>query len=318
MKRSLMVKLGLLVPELFLMTVAAFFLVALVPGDPVDHVIGLNSTPEQYDQIKQAMGLDQPLLQRYWEWLVGALHGDFGQNLVPPVTNVTTRLLTALPINLELTVLALLMSLIIAVPVGILSAYWNGRRFDHYASATAFGVLSVPSFLAAVLLLLLFGIVWKVFPLGQWVPISSGDLGGNLYHAFLPALALAFTQAPAFSQLLRTDMIATLSEDYVLAARAKGMPTLHILLREALRPSSFGLLTLAGVSVGQLISGSFIVEGVFNLHGLGQTIVGAVQQSDYPLVQGGVLLVGAGYIVLNFGVDMLYNVLDPRVRRRAV
>jgi peptide/nickel transport system permease protein len=173
----------------------------------------------------------------------------------------------------------------------------------------------VPSFLVALLLILIFAVNWHVFPTGEWVSPTSGGWPANIYHAFLPAFTLALTQAPAFAQLLRSDMISVLQEDYILAARAKGMSTTHILFREALRPSCFSLITLGGLSIGQLISGTFIIEGIFGIQGLGYTLVTAVQQSDYPLVQGGVLVVAVSYIVLNFGVDMLYGFLDPRIRR---
>jgi peptide/nickel transport system permease protein len=315
MRRTIGVKALLLIPELFLVTLGSFFLVALVPGNPAQHVLGISSTPAEYHTIEQQMGLNRPLLTRYFTWLGHAVQGNLGQNLVPPVEKVTTRLFAALPINLELAGLALLMALLIAIPIGMISAYRPGSRFDHYSSASAFAVLSVPSFLAALLLLLVFAINWHVFPVGTWVWPSAGGWGQNLYHAFLPAFVLALTQAPAFSQLLRSDMIQTLQEDYILAARAKGMPTWHILLREALKPSSFSLITLAGLSVGALISGTFIVEGIFGLQGLGYTLVNAVETSDYPLVQGGVVIVAVFYIVLNLGVDLLYAVLDPRVRR---
>lgn len=315
MLKALRNKLILLVPEVFLVTLGSFFLVALVPGNPADHVLGVSSTPEEYRVITQQMGLDKPLFQRYLDWLGNAIRGDLGSNLVPPVERVTTRIAQGLPINLELAALALIMALVIAIPLGVLSAAHPGSRLDHYISATAFGVLSVPSFLAALLLILVFAVNWHIFPTGEWVSPSSGGWLTNLYHAFLPAFTLALTQAPAFSQLLRSDMVSVLQEDYIVAARAKGMSTTHILFMEALRPASFSLITLGGLSIGQLISGTFIIEGIFGIQGLGYTLVTAVQQSDYPLVQGGVLVVGLTYIVLNFGVDMLYSFLDPRIRR---
>jgi peptide/nickel transport system permease protein len=308
-------RLLLVVPQVFLVSMGSFVLVARVPGNPADHVLGLSSTPAEYQIIRQQLGLDKPLLQRYVDWLGNAIHGNLGVNLVPPVENVTTRIARGLPINLELAALALIMALVIAIPLGVLSAAHQGSRLDHYVSASTFGILSVPSFLAALLLILVFAVNWHIFPTGEWVSLSSGNWGANLDHAFLPAFTLALTQAPAFSQLLRSDMVTVLQEDYILAARARGMPTTHILLREALRPSSFSLITLGGLSIGQLISGTFIIEGIFGIQGLGYSLVNAVQQSDYPLVQGGVLMVAVSYIVLNFGVDMLYSFLDPRIRR---
>jgi peptide/nickel transport system permease protein len=315
MRRTILTKLALVIPELLLVSLATFLLVYLVPGDPAQHVLGTHSTPADYAQIRAEMGLDRPMPLRFIEWLGGALHGDLGNNLVPPIEKVSTRLLDALPVNLELAVLALLMALTVAVPLAMLSARRPGSATDRMVSAGAFAALSVPSFLMGVILLLVLAVNWHVFPLGQWARPSEQGWPANLSHAFLPALTLALVEAPAFSQVLRSDLISTLHEDFILAARAKGMPERHILLREALRPSSFSLITLAGVSVGRLIGGTIIVEGVFGLPGMGHAVVNAAQESDYPLVQGGVLLIASVYIAINLLVDVLYAYLDPRIRR---
>jgi peptide/nickel transport system permease protein len=161
----------------------------------------------------------------------------------------------------------------------------------------------------------MFAINWRLFPLGQWARPTEKGWITNLKYAFLPALTLALNEAAVFTRLLRSDMIATLQEDYILAAKAKGMPTRHILLREALRPSSFSLITLAGVSLGRLIGGTVIVEGVFALPGVGRTVIDAATKSDYKLVQGGVLIIAVIYILLNLFVDLMYSYLDPRIRR---
>ena len=228
---------------------------------------------------------------------------------------MSTILARAFPVNLELAVLALLMAFAIAIPVGIWSAYRPGSRFDRILSAGAFGSISVPSFLGGIILILLFAINWRLFPLGQWArPTARGWLT-NLHYAFLPALTLAIPEAAVFTRLLRSDMISTLQEDYILAARAKGMPTAHILVREALRPSSFSLITLAGLSVGRLIGGTVIVEQVFSLPGVGQAVITAARHNDYTIVQGGVLVIAIIYVGVNLLVDVLYAYLDPRIRR---
>jgi peptide/nickel transport system permease protein len=300
---------------LFLVSLGTFFLVDLVPGDPAIQVLGTNSTQEEYQRIREEMGLNEPLAQRYVDWLSDALHGDLGRNLVPPVEEVTTRLARAFPVNIELAALALGMAFIISIPLAMYSAYRVGSRFDRMVSATMFGLISVPSFLAGILLLLIFAINWRIFPLGQWARPTEKGWITNLKYAFLPALTLALNEAAVFTRLLRSDMIATLQEDYILAAKAKGMPTRHILVREALRPSSFSLITLAGVSLGRLIGGTVIVEGVFALPGVGRTVIDAATKSDYKLVQGGVLIIAVIYILLNLFVDLMYSYLDPRIRR---
>lgn len=318
MVRMVAAKLLLLVPVLLLVSIGTFVLLQLGPGDPALAVLGDSGTAEDYARVREQMGLDTPPVQRYFEWLGGVVRGDLGQNLVPPIENVSDRLLRAFPVNLELALLAIVMALVIAVPLAMWSAYRAGGRVDRWISAGTIGVISVPSFLLGLVLLLVFAINFRVFPLGQWARLSEEGLGQNLLHAFLPALTLALAEAPVFARLLRGDLVATLREDFILAARAKGMPSWHIMLREALRPSSFSLLTLAGVSAGRLLGGTILVEAVFTLPGVGSVIINAAQNNDFKLVQGGVLLIAAVYLVINLVVDVLYGYLDPRVRRRRV
>lgn len=318
MLRTIATKLLLVIPVLFLVSLGTFLLVELVPGDPAIQVLGPNSTAEEYERIRQELGLDEPVLSRYFDWLGDALRGDLGRNLVPPSVPVTERLQAAFPVNIQLAAMALIMAFVISIPLAMWSAYRAGGRFDRAVSASMFGIISVPSFLAGIILLLIFAINWRIFPLGQWARPTEAGWATNLKHAFLPAFTLALTEIAVFTRLLRTDMMATLQEDYILAARAKGMPTGHILLREALRPSSFSLITLAGVSLGRLIGGTVIVEQLFSLPGVGRTVVEGARSSDYTIVQGGVLVIAVIYIFLNLFVDVLYSYLDPRIRRGRV
>lgn len=310
LRRLLMVLATLLISSF-----GTFYLVELVPGDPALRVVGENATTNEYLRVRDEMGLDKPVMGRYVDWLSKAVRGDLGRNLVAPTSKVSTRIASAFPVNLELAVLSLGMALLVSIPLALWSAYRAGGLFDRITSATMFGLISVPSFLGGILLILIFAVTWRIFPLGQWARPSEHGWAKNLSHAFLPALTLALTEIAVFTRLLRSDMIATLREDYIRAARAKGMPTWHILLREALRPSSFSLVTLAGVSIGRLIGGTIIVEQLFSLPGLGQAVVGAARANDFTLVQGGVLVIAVTYIFCNLAVDLLYNYLDPRVRR---
>jgi peptide/nickel transport system permease protein len=302
------------IPVLLLVSIGVFAMVHLVPGDPAAVVAGPETTVQNYQRIKAEMGLNEPLLQQYFTWLGHAVRFDFGRNLVPPTEPVMNRILRAVPVNLELMIMALLMALIIAIPAAMWSAAKPGGRVDRVISASTFGVLSVPSFLAGILLILVLGVSWGIFPLGQWVPITH-SLGQNLYHAFLPALTLSLYEGAVFARLLRSDLMTTLQEDYILAARAKGMSRWHVLTREALRPSSFSLITVAGIAIGRLLGGTVIVEQVFSLPGIGSTVIDAVRSHDFPLVQTGVLLIAIVYVIANLAVDILYTYLDPRIRR---
>jgi peptide/nickel transport system permease protein len=313
--RAIVLKLLSVIPVLLLVSIGVFAMLHLVPGDPAAVVAGPEATAENYQHVRDQLGLDQPLWRQYSQWLSGAVRLDFGRNLIPPTEKVTTRLLRAFPVNLELLVLALVLSLAMAVPLALWSATRPGGRVDRLVSMATFGVLSVPSFLAAILLILMLAVSWKIFPLGQWARPSGHGWVANLRHAFLPALTLSMYEGAVFTRVLRSDLVSTLQEDYILAARAKGMPRWHVVWREGLRPSSFSLITVAGVSIGRLLGGTVIVERVFSLPGMGRTILDAARVHDFPVVQAGVLLIALVYIFSNLSVDILYTYLDPRIRR---
>jgi peptide/nickel transport system permease protein len=303
-----------LVVILLLVSFLTFLLMSLLPGDPAVVVAGEGATPEQVAAVRHQLNLDAPLLERYGDWLGDALHGDLGRSLqtnVPVWDSIKERI----PVTLELAVGGLLLALVFAIPLGVYAGYRPGSLFDRAVSVLTSGLLSFPVFLVAILLVYLLGVTWHVFPVTGWVPISK-SLGDNLNYAFLPILALALTEMVVFTRLLRSDIAATLQEDYILAARARGLPTRTILFGHALRPSAFSLLTVLGVALGRLIGGAVLVEVVFALPGLGQLAITAISQRDYTVVQGVVLFVAVIYVVLNTLVDLAYPLLDPRVRTR--
>lgn len=314
MGRRLLQKFVELLLVLFLASVGVFLLGSLLPGDPAVTVLGPDLPVERYAEVRAALGLDEGLLPRFWDWFSSVFTGDFGNSLIPPGTSVAERITAALPVSVELAVLGLLLSLTLAVSLALASAQRPGGRIDRVVTVITFGVLSVPSFVIG--LLLIYFLVGKLgwFPRGQWVRISEDPIG-NLQHAALPVLTLALTPFPTFLRVLRADLITTLSEDFILAARAKGMPSRYIMIHDALRPSSFSLLTLAGVSLGQLIGGTVIVETLFSLPGMGNLIVQTAQQSDVKVVQAAVLVIAFVYVLLNAAVDLSLDFLDPRLRR---
>jgi peptide/nickel transport system permease protein len=209
------------------------------------------------------------------------------------------------------------MALLFSIPLAMWSAYRAGGRVDRVISASAFGVLSVPSFLAGLLIIMIFANQLGWFPRAQWVRITEG-LGDNLYHAFLPALVIALAETALFTRILRNDLITTLQEDFILAAKAKGMSARHILFSDALRPSSFSMVTLLGISLGRLIGSTVIVEYLFALPGMGSLVIGAANTGDFTLVQGAVLVIAVIYVLTNLLIDLSYGVLDPRIRRAHV
>lgn len=317
MLRLIAKKLGELVAVLAIVSFGTFMLASLIPGDPAVAILGKGHPKEDYIQLREQLGLNDPLLQRYMEWLGSALQGDLGNSLVPPQSAVIDRIAAAFPVSLELAVLGLLIALVVSVPLAMWSAYHAGGRIDRFVSAGTFGVLSVPSFLAGLLLIMVAVNGLDLFPRAQWVRLSDG-LVPNLYHAFLPALTISLLEMAMFTRVLRNDMITTLQEDFILAARAKGMPTWRILLRDALRPSSFSLITLMGLSLGRLIGSTVIVEYLFSLPGMGSLIIRAAGQGDIPMLQGAVLVVAVSYVLANAVIDISYGYLDPRIRRAHV
>lgn len=305
-------KLLSLIPVMLAVSALTFLLTALLPGDPVDQIVGPDSTPAVRAAARSDLGLDKPLPVRYVKWLGGVATGDLGRsykNNQKVVDIITQRL----PITLELMVLAQLMALGVAIPLAIWSAYRKGGVADRVTTGFSFALLSVPNFMLAVVLVLLFAVKAHLFPAIGFVHLSD-SLSGNLKSVFLPSLTLAVGLLAVYVRLLRSDMIATLQEDYILMARAQGVPPMRVLFRHALRPSSFSLLTVAGINVGALIGGAVIVEFIFAMSGMGSLIVESIGRRDYLVVQGVVLLVAAAYVLINFCVDLLYTFLDPRIR----
>lgn len=299
---------------LFLVSAGVFALVSMVPGDPAVAVLGEGRAPEEYAALRAELGLNDPVHQRYLDWLGGVLTGDLGTSLVPPQVGVGERILAALPVSLELAILGLTLALLIAVPLAMWSAYRPGGRADRTISATTFGLLSMPSFLLGLLLIAVVVNSFGLLPRNEWVRLSD-SVAGNLQHALLPALTIALMEAAMFTRILRNDLATTLTEDFILAARARGMHPLRVLVSDALRPSSFSLVTVLGLSIGRLVGSTVIVEYLFALPGMGKLVIEAANQGNYPVVQGAVLVIAVVYVVSNTLIDQSYGFLDPRTRR---
>lgn len=299
---------------LLLVSFGVFMLVSLIPGDPAISILGNGQPPEAYEAVRQQLGLNDPLLSRYFSWLGHALTGDLGRSFMPPQTPVLDRIASALPVSLEIAILGLVLALAAAVPLAMWSAYHENGRIDRAITGVTFALLPLPSFLLGMLLIVIFFKQLGWFPPNGWVRPSEGLLG-NLQHVFLPALTVGMTEFATFVRVLRSDLIATLREDFVLAARARGMSSLRIMVFDALRPSSFSLITLMGISIGRLIGGTVIVEQLFSIPGMGNLVVSSAVQGDVPIVQGAVLVTALIYVLSNLLIDATYGWLDPRIRR---
>ncbi len=301
-----------LVLVLLAVTFLSFLMINLLPGDPARAVCGISCDQKAYEQTRADLGLDHNIVYRYVTWLKDLVSGDMGTSATnkQPVSQALSQ---RLPVTIELLIYSEIIALVLAIPLAILAAQRAGSVFDRASTTVAFGMLSVPDFVVGILLILIFAVNLGWFPVTKQVGFFS-DPVGNLHDMFLPALTLAFGEMAVYMRLLRTDLISTLQEDYITMAKAKGISSRRVLLRHAFRPSSFSLITVIGLDMGRLIGGAFIVEILFALNGMGSYIVTSIFSRDYIPVQGGVVLVAVGYVLINFGVDMLYAVIDPRIR----
>jgi peptide/nickel transport system permease protein len=306
-------KFVMLVPVVGLVSIITFLLLNLLPGNPVYIILGPGATPQGIKELTAQLHLNSPIYSRYGDWLWAALHGNFGESYLNHVP-ASTLIGQALPVTLELLVVSQIIALPIAIPLGVYSARRPGGWVDQGSSTAAFGVLAIPSFMLGVLLVGVFAVHWHVFPAVGYTHLTA-NFGGNLRSVILPSLTLALGSLAVYVRLLRSDMIATLQQDFVTVARSKGLHPRYILWRHAFRPSMFSLVTVVGLNVGALIGGAFLVEVIFGLPGIGSLTLHSIYQRDYLVVQACVLIIAVGYVFVNFLVDLLYPLLDPRVRR---
>lgn len=301
-----------MLPVLLAVSLLTFLIASLLPGDLALVILGDQATPENVAALRRDMGLDQPLWWRYLSWLGHVLQGDLGRSFRTGQT-VLQAVAERIPVSLQLMLMAEFIGLLIGVPVAIACAARAGGAFDRFMTGSAFAMLSMPSFLVAILLIYLFAVELHWLPATGYVPFTEEPLG-NLRFFVLPALTLALAEWPGIMRVLRSDMIAALQEDYIALAKAKGLKPARILFVHALKPSSLTLVTVTGINIGRLLGGTLIVESIFALPGIGRLLVGAIYTRDLVILQGVVLLVACGFVIVNFIVDMLYAVLDPRIR----
>src|SRR6516225_6458526 len=291
-----------LVPVLLAVSLLTFLIASLLPGDLAYVILGDQATPANVEALRRDLGLDQPIWWRYIGWLGHVLEGDLGRSFRTGQT-VLQAVVERFPVSFELMLFAELIGLAIGVPIAIACAARSGGAFDRFMTGTAFAMLSVPAFLSAILLIYLFAVELRWLPATGYVPFSEDPLG-NLRCFVLPALTLALGEWPVLMRVLRSDMIATLQEDYIAMARAKGLKPARILLVHALKPSSLTLVTVTGINIGRLMGGTVIVESIFALPGIGRLLLGSIYTRDLIILQGVVLCVAVGYVLINFIVDM--------------
>ncbi|MBZ9858043.1 ABC transporter permease [Mesorhizobium sp. CA13] len=312
MLRSVLNRLLGMIVVMALVATIVFVIVRVTPGDPAAVMLGPDATAADIAALRTKLGLDGSILEQFWRYIAGVLQGDFGQSIFLNEP-VTTALAQRAEPTFFLTVLSLLIASVIALPVGILSAYRRGSLFDQAATTIAMFAASVPSFWLGLLFIQFFAVRLGWFDTsGYGGPGAS--FGDRIAHLVLPALALGLVSSALITRFTRASMLDVLNDDYVRTARSKGMSEWRVVLKHALKNALIPILTVIGLTAALLISGAVVTETVFGLPGVGSLVVSAVLRRDYPVIQGALLVIAGLYVLVNFIIDMLYILVDPRVR----
>lgn len=304
----------LVIPKLLAVSIILFFLINILPGDAATGMISDDTSVEYYEQLRKDMGLDRPAVERYLSWVGGILRGDLGESLINHQP-VAERIAQRLPVTLELTFLAILVSIIIAVPVGILSAVKRNSAIDVGTSIFSMLGVAMPSFWLGMLLIMLFCLKLRILPASGYVAPSE-NLIDNLRRMILPAISVGVGFTATVMRQTRSALLEVLGQDYVLTARAKGLRERIVIWKHALRNALVPVVTIISMQIGRLIGGVIVTESVFVLPGMGSAISDAILSRDYPVVMGLILVVAAVVVLVNMLVDVLYIFIDPRISHK--
>jgi peptide/nickel transport system permease protein len=313
--RVVLGRLARLAVTLLVVTFCAFLLINLLPGDPARQLIGDQyANAENVANVRRELGFDRPIVVRYGDWLGDAVQGDLGRSYrsrIPVMESIVDRL----PVTIELVVLAQGIALAGALVIAPIAATRPRSAFDRASTVGVSAAVSIPSFTLAIAFIFVFAVRLHWLPSTGFVPLSE-SITGNLRSVILPSLALALEGMAVYVQVLRSEMGTVLEEDFVTLARGRGLSPRYVLFRHVLRPSSLPLLSLFGIYTGGLLGGAVLIESIFSLPGLGRLTVDSITNQDNLLVQGIVVFITVSYVVVNFAVDLLYAVMDPRIRVR--
>lgn len=335
MFRFIFKRVAMVIPTFIGITLLTFALIHLIPGDPIEIRMGERGlSPEVHQQMMHQLGLDKPLPEQYFDYLKGITHGDFGtsfKNNVP----VLDEFLSLFPATIELAVFAILFAVIIGIPIGILAAIKRGSIFDHSVMAISLTGYSMPIFWWGLLLMLLVSVQWNLTPVSgridaeywvdsvtgfmlidSWLSGEPGAFKSAVMHLILPSIVLGTIPLAVISRMTRSSMLEVLGEDYIRTARAKGLSSMRIIVVHALRNALIPVVTVIGLIVGQLLSGAILTETIFSWPGIGKWVIEAIRARDYPVVQSAVLIIATIIIIVNLLVDLLYGVVNPRIRYR--
>lgn len=306
-------RIGAMVPVMLIISVVVFLIIYLTPGDPASSMLGMEASADQIERVNDSLGLNEPLPQRYVEWMGGVLTGDLGDSyfMRQPVTQAIAEHFGP---TLSLALLAQLTALLIALPCGVVAALKHGSRTDAALRVVALLGVAIPGFLMALMLMWLFAVTLRVFPVAGYAPLSEGWFS-HLRYLALPAISLGCVQAALLMRMTRSSVIEAMQLDCVKTARAKGVSEVRVVLAHALRNAALPILTSVGYSFGALITGAVVTEAIFNIPGLGQLVTSSIERRDYPVIQGVLLVIALLNSVINLVVDLAYGAFDPRARK---
>jgi peptide/nickel transport system permease protein len=292
-----------------------FIVTRVLFPDPVQTILGgqnSSATPEQLRQMTHQLGLDKPLVVQYFDWVGNLLHGDLGRSFRTPI-GVSEAIGQRIPVTVELMVLSLVIALVVGTLLGVVAALLRGRWVDTIASSIAVLALSLPNFFLGILLVYLFALQLRVLPSSGYVPFSQDPLG-NLQLMVLPAVTLSMAYIGTFARYARTLMLSVLSEDYVLRAHASGLDPGRVVVRHAMKNTMIPMVTVVGLNAAGLVGGAVVTESIFSLPGIGTLLTNSILGKDFPMLQGLILIITVGVVVLNLLIDLVYGVLDPRIK----
>lgn len=311
--KYLIKKIITLIITLLAISFLTFTAFSVIPGDAALSKLGKDATEEQLMQMREEMGLDKPLHERYLDWVTGAVQGDFGESYRYEETMVSELLADRLPVTVLLAVISMVIIILCSIPLGVLCARFSGRWIDTAINQLSQVVMAVPPFFLGILLTYIFGLVLHFFQPGSFVQPAE-DFGASVQYLFFPALAVALPKIAMVVKFLRSSVIAELNKDYVRTARSKGNTESGVLYRHVLKNAMIPVITFLAMVIAEILAGSIVVEQVFSVPGLGRLLISSISTRDYPVVQAIVLYVTAVVVIINFIVDVLYQMFDPRVK----
>lgn len=301
-----------LIPVLLIVSVIVFSIIHLTPGDPASVMLGDQASQEEIDAVREQLGLNQPIHQQYINWLFNLFKGDFGYSyfMKQPVLD---SIFSHLGPTLSLAIIAEIFAIILAIPIGILAAKRKGSLIDQSFMGLSLLGISVPSFLLGLFLILIFSVQLQLFPVAGYAPLSSG-FWNHIKHLILPAIALGTMHAALIARMTRASLLDVLNLNFIKAIRAKGVKEGVLTYKHALRNSFIPIVTVIGQTLGALVAGAAVTETIFNIPGIGQLILNSVERRDYSVIQGSILFITLSYLTINLFIDLLYGVIDPRVK----